>query len=181
LSDQNSSGWLNDGRLMDLQRFPYGEPRLGDFRYRIAGTPLGAYGILMRGRFTAENTPDHLEIPVDAQASELRFLHTCAFAASQGEEVGGYEIVLKDGTSYRLPLIYGENIRAWDDPYASTSRHAVWKNATLSGTSVAIKQLAWDNPKPEVPVAIVRVFTKYTDASLVLLGISGLDPERESK
>jgi len=171
---EREGGWLGYGRGYDLRRFERGQQRLGNALALVPSSEVWSAGVMLRGSLTQREFPEAVEIAIRQRATQLQFLHTCAFAVSEDTKVAEYEIIYADGQRISVPIIYGDALRAWDDPYSGMSRHAVWKGKTLSGYPIAVKRLLWDNPRPNVALAAIRFRSAGTDASPVLLGLTGV-------
>jgi hypothetical protein len=104
-----------------------------------------------------------------AKASQLVFLHATSSPAPAGEIVGAYELRYDDGTTERIDLRYGRQIRAWDDP--GPARQAVPVRADNRAT---VYRYTWANPHPERAIAGIDFSTDHAYAAPFLLSLTGV-------
>ncbi len=123
-----------------------------------------------------ESYPQTLDIPVNKPAGSLAFLHTTPWSTSSGTEIGSYLVHYDDGTTERIPLLYGINISTWTDTNVSSINLLQgWSGETVNGLPVAVNVFFWTNPKPNSVIARLEFTSNQTLASPVLLGLTVLE------
>ena len=90
--------------------------------------------------------PTEVEIAIGAPAARLVILHTTNFPCEKGAKVGEYELRYADGTSAKIDIRYGENIRAYNDISAAPGTPSLWTGRTNNGEPVTLSGLVWDHP-----------------------------------
>ncbi len=104
--DRKGNDFLADGPGgygNDLNRLPRGIHKLGDVYFRI-----GEKMVHVQGRERPDLPRSVKGIPVQARADQLHFLHaTQGGADSEDTLIGAYVIHYADGSSERIPLVYG--------------------------------------------------------------------------
>ncbi len=178
LTATNADGWFGLGPEHDLSRVPHGDVRLGGVQFHIAPDRTGAAatGVALHSKLsTSDRFPTRVQFRVDDEADELVFLHTMSFPASPGELVGRYELLREDGGVAHVELRYGENIFAANDLQAAAAAPIVWTGETPAGQHVALRAFVWKNPRPEQRIRAVAARSMNPTASLVWLGVTGLN------
>ena len=122
-------------------------------------------GIALKSVLVHKSLPKSVTLQVNARVDEIAILHTCAFPSEANEIVGAYEIGFADGTTQRVPLKYGVNIRAIDDlsPTTEAARGA-------AGTRVC--RIRVDHPASEIHS--ITFSTEHPYAAPMLLAITCL-------
>jgi hexosaminidase len=124
----------------------------------------------------AEAYPQVVDIALNASAGSLAFLHTTPWSTSAGTEIGAYLVHYDDGTTERIPLIYGTNISTWTDTNVSSINLLQgWSGETANGLPVAINAFFWTNPKPNSVIERLEFISNKGLASPVLLGLTVLE------
>jgi uncharacterized protein (DUF736 family) len=137
---------------------------------------LGQRQTQLGGALASTETPlaRSVALKLDAPARQLAFLHATSFPAERGEVVGQYEIRYADGSAERIPLKYGENIRALDDPAMAREARASLVKEDDAGLTAAARVLVWTNPHPEKPIERVTFSTDHPYASPLLFALTGI-------
>jgi hypothetical protein len=169
---------LSDADRVDLPaiRGIAGVKQVGGLRF----SNLGPKGIVLSGRLGVDGARTHssVTININTRADGLAFLHATAFPAEPGETVGEYVVHFDDGASSRIPLVYGRNIRAVDDPAIAGEAIDAWIGRSENGLSAAARLFVWTNPHPENPISRVTLSTDHPYASPALFGLSGISTQR---
>ena len=151
--DQGPGGGGND-----LAELPRGVQKLGDSWFTIA--PLMIH---LRGQ-QVPNLPAKVEgIKVGATCARLRFLHAVQQAVDPGTQVGTYTVRYADGTSERIPIVFGADLTNWwsfggADPVKPSRATVAWsgENAATAlnpGITAHLFSATWTNPHPDRPIA----------------------------
>lgn len=170
-ADASLTNWLDVG--VDLSEAQAAD-RIDGLAFESTQEPQAALlgGALLADR---DDRPRKIKLTTNVSASELAFLHCTGFRASPGAEVGSYEIQYGDGSIERVPLIYGRDIRAWDDIGATANAPSGWFGKP-AGMNAAVRVLRWANPHADKTIKSITFATEHPYASPALLGLTGLNP-----
>jgi hexosaminidase len=143
--------------------------RFGGVRYRL-GSAVALRGQTRR----AAGLPDRVSIPIGRTATALAFLHATGwFAPATGEPVGHYRVVYAGGSHLDIPLRYAVNIACWvQTEVDSIDLQQPWQGRTPNGLPVAVYQLIWTNPKPDVRIDRIEFVSSGGVANPVLFGLT---------
>lgn len=180
--DPKANEFLADGpggQGDDLNRLTQGIRAFDGVYYRI-----GERLIHLRGQ-AAPALPDTVSaIAVGTRADRVRILHSARGDVPVGTEIGHYTVHYADGTSERVPAVYGRGLGRW---YSSTMQplatptHArvAWAGSNdvtdwNPGSAVRIHLFAftWKNPHPQRVIATIDATSTTTESELVLVGIT---------
>jgi hypothetical protein len=159
----------------DLNRLPIGLHRLGETYFRI-----GEKMIHLRGGIHPDLAQAVKGIEVKARGRVLHFLHATEGRSAPGTLIGAYVAHYADGTSERIPIVYGRSLVDWltfprstEEP---TEAKVAWTGSTDStdrnpGFKVRLFDMTWTNPHPEKEIAAIDVISaaKECDPFLVAL------------
>ncbi|MBK8915244.1 MAG: beta-N-acetylhexosaminidase [Phycisphaerales bacterium] len=173
--------WFDLGVEHSLAQAPRGTiVALDGLRFRI-----GSSALLLRGGLSREPAlPTEVTLTLATgeptggsapTARTLAFLHTTNFTTEPGRRVAEYEIEFAEGQSEIVPVTYGETIFAYSDGGASAKAPLVWSGRTPAGAPVSLHVQLWENPSPQRPIRAIRARSSNAPASLILLGVTGLD------
>jgi hypothetical protein len=147
------------------------EPRVGGIRFDVTGARV------LSGRLLARNEarPAAVTIHARLEADEIAFLHATAFPAPQGTPVGAYEIAYADGTRERVDLVYGRDIRWWQDLSPAAAAPAGWfGHAGNDGAAAGVRVFRWRNPHPRKTIVAITLRSDHPYASPALFGVTAL-------
>lgn len=166
------SGWLGYGIGHDLRQAPVGLVRLDGTRYA-----LGPKAVMLRGAFNPAGAvyPQSIEIPLHRAAASLSLVLAAAYAALPKTVVGAMTVTYIDGATATLPLVYGQNIAAWNDSRDAPDAPVVWHGLTTGGDSVSLRAVAWNNPSPHKTIRSVTLAADDPAAAPTLFAITGLN------
>ena len=128
---------------------------------RGALNPAGAY-------------PTRVTIPLGRKAIALSLLLTTAYAALPKAQVGALTVTYADRTTSRVPLVYGQNVAAWNDAADAPDAPVVWRGTTQAGEAVFLRALTWANPSPQKKIASLTLETRDPTAAPTLLALTGI-------
>jgi hypothetical protein len=174
------------GTLVDLSEISnlnFGDDpiALASVPERFEGVQVDLHGqraVGLGGALLPLALPKKTTVEIDASATTIALLQATIFPAAAGEEVGAYEVVFDDGSTERVALTYGGNIRSIDDPSSTANASIAWRGESSHGTAVGLRLFLWNNPHPEKRIKRITVSTNHPYASPILLGITCLnDPE----
>lgn len=158
-----------------LRGVPTGEVRLGRWLFHIAEHPQEdvPQGILLGNSFIAKGYPREVTLPIARPAAGVVLLGASLWGTELARSVGEVVAEFADGGSQRLPLTYGYNWAAWNDPCATPQAVPVWRQEQ-GGASATLRAVIWDWEKAR-PLLRLRFRTTSPDASPLLLGCTLLD------
>ena len=96
------------------------------------------------------------------------------FYVPEGTDIGGYIVRYVDGSSQRIPIVTGIDLRDWVRHDADeVSRGAVvWNGKAPNGWPVRLYKGEWANPTPEIEIKSIDYISKMTKASPFLIAIT---------
>ena len=124
-----------------------------------------------------------VEVPVDAKVRLLSFLVTGGLTVDPPYRLsqphyGDIEIVYADGGSEKVPLQYRRNLNHWASDVSGCGIRFVNRFNDRDGALASLYAIDWRNPKPERPVAAVRVsMKKEARLPLALFAVSAAADE----
>ena len=152
----------------DLSRLTRGVRQMEDLFFRIGDSIAHAQG-QMRGDLPSEIKG----IKVGGRGQVLHLLHATQMGAAPGTEVGAYVVHYADGSTERIPLVYGRDIvdwYSWQRPGvqdAPTGARVVWTGSNDStelnqGLKIRLVAQTWTNPHPEKEIATLDIVSANT-------------------
>ena len=120
-------------------------------------------------------------IAVQRPCRQVHFLHGTGWVTTEGTTVASWIIHWADGRNESVPVVYGRDVRNWH--FWPTMRQesggaqpiwrgpqARWKDKITSG--VRIYHTAWQNPRPDVPVASIDFVSAGAASAPFLLAVT---------
>lgn len=172
LTDDDGQGWILKGADTDLRNLKPGVQKIGAYTFNISGA------VMTKGaRPAVKNLPASVTLDIGRKADAIAFLHTTGWASAlpplNREPIGRYEISYADGSKVTQPLEYGRHIRAWTDILTSSMVTAPgWVGQTRDGLEVNIPIFEWVNPKPNVLIKSITLFSEGKAANPTLIGLT---------
>lgn len=178
LAAGDADGWFGLGAEYDLSGLPGGRARLKGVVFDL-GRPSDASkpsAVVLCGKLTGNSAfPARVEFGLDQKAHQLAVLHTTNFTSPSGTKVGEYRLVYEDGEAARVDLVYGQNVFAYTDLSAAAEAPIVWSGTNAGGQRVGVRALIWENPHPEKLIRSFVAESADAAASLILIGLTGLE------
>lgn len=174
LADNDSrAAWLGYGGAHDLRQVPTGLVRLNGTQYSLAPK-----AIMLAGAFNPPGTayPHSIDIPLNHAAAKLSLVMATTYSALPKTVVGKITLTYADGAADTIPLIYGQNIAAWNDSGDAANADEVWHAQTPGGDFAALRALVWKNPHPRKAIRSVTITVTDPVAAPTLFAITGLNP-----
>ena len=178
--DPKGTEFLGDGpaNQNDLARLPQGVRRFEGTFYKV-----GREMIHLRGKNAAQLPESAAGISVNARADRVEILHATQGIAKDGTEIGSYIIHYDDGTSARIPVVYGRNVTNWwvwpriSEPEVPKEARVAWKGSNdttdlNAGLTLRLFAMTWRNPHPEKGIATIDVVSKNTECDPFLVGVT---------
>jgi hypothetical protein len=166
------------GEGNDLNRLPRGIHKMGDAYFRIGERMVH----VQSNRIMGPELPRAVKgIKVQAQGNRLHILHATQWAVAPGTLIGAYLIHYADGSSERIPIVYGRNLVNWwifpsrkDEP---TGARVVWTGSSNStdlnpGIKIRLFATTWTNPHPEKEVATLDMLSAGTECDPFLVAVT---------
>jgi hypothetical protein len=159
----------------DLNRLPRGVHKLGDAYFRI-----GESMVHVQGQIRSDLPQAIKGIKVGAQGQTLHILHATQYRVDPGTLIGAYIVHYVDGSSERIPIIYGRSLVDWWRFRGSNAEPAEAKVAWTGsndttdlnpGLTIRLFAMTWTNPHPEKAIATLDVLSagKQCDPFLVAM------------
>ncbi|HLK58153.1 MAG TPA: hypothetical protein VKU00_16420 [Chthonomonadaceae bacterium] len=172
-ANQALSDDLHDEQGNNFKNLPQGEQTLAGVAFKI-----GPKMVHMRGAH-APNSPDKVEgLPVQGSVSRLHLLHGTGYNLDAATEIGAYIVHYADGTTERIPIVYGEDVRDWwNEPTPDLKRARLgWTgtNPAAAGnqSSIHLYILDWTNPHPDKPISSLDFTSSNTECDPFLVALS---------
>ncbi|MCP4246498.1 MAG: family 20 glycosylhydrolase [bacterium] len=181
LAAADANGWFGLGPDHDLSTLPRGNVRMHGVRFDLGSdiTIRRAGAIALTGRLAGEaGLPGSVEIELGHKAHRLVFLHATNFPAKAGTRVGTYRLTYDDGQTAEVDVVYGRNVFAYTDMTAAPDAPLVWRGRNAAGQQVALHGLVWAHPYPGRTIRSVTLESSNAEASLMVIGLTGLGDER---
>ena len=177
-------GFIDQGRIMDLNKFPTGKQTFGGIPFRISESQLHqARAVSVKGAYTT-NLPEAVRIPLKKERyASLVFLHTCHFDFKQRMDKKlstHYVVTYEDGSTQKIQLANDNNIMTWGpsltrfDP-DNNNLWLAWTGTTEDGLPSNVYGYHWENPDPDKAILSVTLQSEAnSDDSVFLLAITGI-------
>ena len=163
------------GNGNDLDRLPRGIHKFGDVYFHI-----GERMVHVGGGMRLDLPRSVKGIPVQARADRAHFLHATQVGGDPGTLIGAYVLRYTDGTSERVPLVYGRNIANWwgfarED--APTEAETPWTGSNdvmdlNPRLKIRLFAITWTNPHPEKEIAALDVLSSGKDCDPFLAAVT---------
>jgi len=165
-------GWLGYGPDHDLQRVPTQPQRLDGVLYKLSPRI-----VLLRGGLNPAGaaSPQRVTIPLNRPTATLSLLLSTAYAALSQTQVGTLSVLYADGTHSSTPLVYGQNVAAWNDVSDAPQAPVVWSGKTISGEPIRLRALTWNNPDPRKTIETLTLTADDPAAAPILFAATGLN------
>jgi hypothetical protein len=116
--------------------------------------------------------PPEIDIPVNAKAACLYFLHTATKPGSE-KVCGSIDIIYQDGTRHTQYMIMGQQLTYWWFPELKTDRSGVaWHGPSPVSADVGLSWAAVDNPSPDKIIRTIHVQAPEDDGIYTLAGLT---------
>lgn len=149
IADDGKGGWFDQGEN-DFAAMPLGKIKAAEVPFTVIdpAANAGRAAIMLRGTMRPGFPVEVRNIPVNAAAKQLYFLHTCGWDAKPGERVFSYFVRYGDGTEEEIPIRYGREIGGWWGGRAEQAKIAVESSNALH-TPVQLYCFRWRNSHPD--------------------------------
>jgi hypothetical protein len=151
----------------DLNRLPRGVRELDGLYFRV-----GEDMVHLAGTMTPDLPRKVKAIKVQGRGQKLHFLHAVQQSVAPGTEVGAYAVHYADGTTERIPIVYGRDLVNWwlwgrGFQEAPTDARVAWTGTNdvaekNEGLQVRLFARTWTNPHPEKEIATLDVISAGT-------------------
>jgi len=148
-------------------------------RTKIAGA------LILAAPQTGSDFPAEVVIPINRRATQLAFLHACAFAENW-KTIGEYTIQLRDGDQYRIPLVslgtqtkpdrqsrLRPNLQDWWPSFPTLPDRILVTHPDDPTYVRYLYRLVWTNPRPGTTIQSLRIRMRpRTKTRLALLALT---------
>jgi hypothetical protein len=174
VAEDGKGGWSDQGPRCDLRAFPTGLQLFKGVPFRIGREPKVCIVLASRNRPGFANMPHAVDIPVGYPVEGLFFMHSTAYS---GGHIATYTIEYADGQTEDIKLVGGENISDWNGVSTllrekGTQSVAAWLGKNDTFPIVSVYRMMWVNPRPEVPVKLVRFANPRLVNVALLVGLT---------
>lgn len=154
----------------------------------LAGVPFEVNGLLRLSGRSAKNDnkpyrDEVKDIPVGKKFARLHLLHIISFSTSREEPYARVALRYADGSSASFPLIYGTHGRDWHRPkyefpsaLLDPNTKVVWRgeydSTPINGKTLRIFKTMFVNPKPDIEVATIDVFSENASPNATIMAMS---------
>jgi len=155
------------GSSNDLNRLPRGV-RECDGQYFRVGEDM----VHLAGTMTPNLPGEVKAIRVHGRGQKLHFLHAVQQSVAAGTEVGAYVVHYADGSTERIPIVYGRDLVNWwlwnrGFQEVPTDARVAWMGTNdlaerNKGLQVRLFARTWINPHPEREIASLDVISAGT-------------------
>jgi hypothetical protein len=115
-------------------------------------------------------------IRVNQHCRQLHFLHAAGWRSRDGARIGSYVVHYADGQEQVIPIIYGEDVRDWNeafDPSTQLKRSSiVWQVTNRAGLPIRLFKTTWVNPMPETEIVSIDYLSAMSDAAPFVIAIT---------
>jgi len=185
LNENSYAHWPGEGN--DFAQLPKGIQTLGGTAFDVRGI-IQLTGDFDDGHLTKPFPPEVSGIPVERRAKHLHFLHASLdnYHASHGQVLGWYVIHFANGSTHRIPVRFGHELRGWwnyDEhfwpEFGSENAQIVWQglNAATENSMYHIRlfKFTWNNPKPEERIESIDLVSALPASPLFVVAVTA-DP-----
>lgn len=163
--------WMPDADGANRAGFPQG-------RVTLAGTAFDlSRPMLLAGPLNPAGIwPRQVSLGLDGnKADELHFLWGATHTAPMNTAVARVSVLYGDGTTVDTPITYGREIFAFTDMRARKHTSVAWRGKAPDGQRADARRWIWTNPHPEKRIARVTLHSAESEASPVLLALTGVN------
>ena len=113
--------------------------------------------------------PASAEIPVNAKAASIYFLHASAWTSGQ---MATYIVQYDDNTSEKIPIRAGQEINDWWSPQNGTSCRVALHVPNAKFDDLGLLAFGWNNPHPEKTITKIQFQSALTPGVVVLTAVT---------
>ena len=174
--DAKASGWIGYGPSYDLSSFPLQQTAFGETQFKIIPGQENMAALFLYGKFNPKGKyPRNVKLTITPSSlSELHVLLNTGFRGVDKNQVGVITLHYADGLKTDLPLIYGENIFAYNDIRSGETARIAWRGLSKKNQSIAVWDLTLKNPNPLKPVTAITISSNGLEASPVIFAVTGV-------
>jgi len=168
------TGWMGYGPDLDLSSAPTGEIILKGIKFKLSPSTAQPSALRLASSFDVDAIyPGKAVIPINTKAKSLIFLQTTVRNDNLDDRIGAYVMRYADGSKAEVPVIYGQNITAWNDTRACAGANMAWGGVNKAGEHIVLRTLEWTNPSPEKQITSIEMISDKTESGFTLLGLTG--------
>ncbi|UCG16383.1 MAG: beta-N-acetylhexosaminidase [Phycisphaerales bacterium] len=178
LAARDQDGWFGLGPAFDLSSVPGGPVRFKGVMFQVGrpDDPSVDSAVVLGGKLTRDPAfPAALEVSIDRRAERLAILHTVNFACRPGTKVAEYRLTYEDGEAATIDVVYGRDVFACTDLTTAADAPIVWSGTNGAGQGIALRARIWSHPHPDKVIRSLTARSANAAASLMLIGLTGLE------
>jgi beta-galactosidase len=175
-ADDGQGGWTDQGPTADMRNLATGQQVFRGVPYKILPAEKAVVVLRSPARPKSDKLPRSVEIPVDAEAATIAFLHTAAWLAADVEN-WRYVVQYADGREEVIRMIGRRNMADWtdtpkDNEFQQDAAGGWTRTAVVVHTSkypnVSLYSTLWTNPRPGVAIKAIRMTAAGTGVPLLV-------------
>lgn len=176
-NDFLADGPGDPGDQNNLNRVPRGVHKLGETYFRIGDTMIH-----IRGEVRPNAPQSANGIKVAARGKTLHFLHAVQQQAEAGVSVGDYVIHYADGSTEKIPIVYGKSLVDWwhykDQNNGPSPARIAWRGANErvekdnQGVELRLFAVDWTNPHPEKEIATMDFVSSISKSDPFVIAVT---------
>ena len=186
-ADDGQGGWTDQGPQADMRNLPTGDQTFKGVRYTILPAEKPACVVLKSpARPQSDKLPESVDIPVNAKAGLISFLHSSAWLMADVEN-WRYVIQYADGKEEVVKIVGRKHVADWtnstfkdedfnQDPATGWTRTAVTVN-TSRFPNVNLYATIWKNPRPDAEIKMIKMISAKAGVP-VLVAVSLGTPKK---
>jgi len=189
--DDRRMGWLGLGHEFDLSALPTGRQWFGGIVFDVP-PPDGPQCVVLAASEDADRLPQRAwQVPVNAKAHALAFLHTCSRPDRFSRHIYDrkhvnpgvvvrYVVHYANGRSATVTCRWNQEITDWNSGWGSAHCRTGWLGHTAGGALARVEVFEWRNPYPDTRITAVDVVSARAEVRPVLLGLTVIPPGTDS-
>jgi WD40 repeat protein/tetratricopeptide (TPR) repeat protein len=165
--DPQAGWWLN------LAMLPKGRQVLDGVEFDIRG--IVQLNSSRRETGASGTGPDEVVgIPIGRASRRLHFLHSTGGEVAEGTVVAVYRAHLRDGGTPAFPVVYGKDVRTWDDEIGPvpTAARIAWQGRAPGTTRLRVFHTVWDLPEPGQEVIRLDLLSGMTGSAPFVIAVT---------
>jgi hypothetical protein len=167
----DGKGSFLDTGMNDLFALPAGNLETEEVTLYIPehGDNAGQTCVILKGRERPDFPEQTEPLPVGNKAKSLHFLQAAAWADIAAQEPClSYEIEYADGEATVVDMRAGVDVGNYDGPKPAPGWTIAWEGDNGAGKHVGVGVARWDNPRPDVAIASLRIRSAGNGVPIVL-------------
>jgi hypothetical protein len=166
-----TTAWMAESEGNDMRNLPVGEQAFAGVDYKIAD-PESNQGKSVIAVSSVDPFPDHVIVPVSAQAGCIYLLHASNRVGNENV-CGSIIFNYADGSSATQYIIKGKHLSSWWFPELRSDRAGIaWRGSSMKSLDVGISWAAIDNPQPEKEIEHITIQSAVDKSIYAVMGLT---------